>query len=581
MFGCLFLRKGVSSMPKQTDWRFCCKCGALYFDGFLQKGACAAGGGHEAAGFIFILPHDVPDSANAQRDWRFCEKCQVMYFDGFPQKGACAAGGGHEAAGFNFVFPHDVAETPTAQRDWRFCRKCEAMYFDGFTGKGVCPAGGGHEAARFNFVLPHVDDDTGPLTSGLPRLIRGRTRKVVQLVGEEDREPGRHSPKTFSKCCLYGTDLGTPLDFGPGGDLWLLFGDAWTATKQGNQLVPVIHTDEDDRLALKPPYNRFRPFNADPVGVAPPTVTAETLSQTFELDFRRAPVDPDDQDCPGGYATLEVPGVSLLTEAVPTGAIRTPSGEVYVWVTGKAFHLGGSPRGDGPQGSWVARWSDLKGMRTEPPYLLSQNLFSNFCVPVVGGVNDGTHAPGHPTDGEVVWLWGTKFPNRQSSVRLAYVPLRQIGDRAAWRFYCGITSGGSPRWLPDEVQAKHLFENSSVGEFSVAWNRHLQLWLMLYSCPDPRGILCRWAANPWGPWAVGVVVFDPNVDPGYGDFMHSPGSDSLSDPGLEKDFGGEYAPIIIPRYTLGSRGTTTIRYTMSTWNPYTVVLMESELRLSS
>jgi hypothetical protein len=43
-----------------------------------------------------------------QADWRFCQKCQAMYFDGFPQKGVCAAGDTHQAAGFNFVLPHDL-----------------------------------------------------------------------------------------------------------------------------------------------------------------------------------------------------------------------------------------------------------------------------------------------------------------------------------------------------------------------------------------------------------------------------------------------------------------------------------------
>jgi hypothetical protein len=100
--------------------------------------------------------------------------------------------------------------------------------------------------------------------------------------------------------------------------------------------------------------------------------------------------------------------------------------------------------------------------------------------------------------------------------------------------------------------------------------------------------LCRWAAKPWGPWAEGIIIFEPWGDGGYkhrdpvtGEvgFMHIAGSDDgLTDSGREKEWGGEYAPIIIPRYTLGSSKTTKIRYAMSTWNPYTVVIMESELR---
>jgi hypothetical protein len=142
--------------PGQSEWRYCGKCHAMFFDGYRYKGVCAAGGGHEAAGFNFTLPHDVPQTPNAQRDWRYCHKCHVMFFDGYRSKGQCPAGDGHEAAGFNFVLPHDVVPAPLTQTDWRFCHKCEAMFFDGYPDKGVCASGGGHEAKGFNFALSHL-----------------------------------------------------------------------------------------------------------------------------------------------------------------------------------------------------------------------------------------------------------------------------------------------------------------------------------------------------------------------------------------------------------------------------------------
>jgi hypothetical protein len=54
-----------------------------------------------------------------QRDWRFCIKCSEMFFDGAPNKGTCPAGGGHAAQGFMFVLPHDLPESPTAQSRFR------------------------------------------------------------------------------------------------------------------------------------------------------------------------------------------------------------------------------------------------------------------------------------------------------------------------------------------------------------------------------------------------------------------------------------------------------------------------------
>lgn len=208
-------------MPMQPEWRFCRKCYALFYDGFPSKGRCHAdGGGHEAAGFNFVLPHDVSGTPTAQDSWRFCHLCNEMFYDGRSDKGHCPGGaldlsglesqtaelnrpivgvpsadagtqdppggpavgnvavphrsnrGGHEAAGFNFVLPHDIPGTSTAQDSWRFCHLCNAMYYDGFPDNGRCVgSGGGHEAAGFTFVLPHdlpsvLDFDFDPIVFG-------------------------------------------------------------------------------------------------------------------------------------------------------------------------------------------------------------------------------------------------------------------------------------------------------------------------------------------------------------------------------------------------------------------------------
>jgi hypothetical protein len=402
-------------------------------------------------------------------------------------------------------------------------------------------------------------------------LARGATRKIVQLVGEDDRQFPDRAPKTFSQCLLYGTDVGAPLDFGPGEELRILFGDAWTGTRDPRGLVsPVIlkHPICDkspDEIALAPPYHSLHPFNADPVGIVDASVTADSVGSNLKLKFMAVGAD--------GYATLEVPGVSLLTNAVPTGAINTPNG-VFVFVTGRPFVTGGSASGEEPQRSWVARWTNLHGTKLDPPVEFSRDRFANFLWPVIGGVGG---VPGHPTDGQVVWLWGTGFPNRNSSVRLAYAPLASVGNRKAWRFFTGVDSGEAG-WHDDESRAVHLFENSSVGEFSVTWIEPFRRWVMLYTCPDPRGVVLRWAENPWGPWAEGILILHPWADNAYGHFMHAPGHDRVSDPTREDFFGGEYAPIIIPRFTLARDGVVSLRYMLSTWNPYTVVLMETELR---
>ena len=139
----------------QADWRYCEKCKSLFFDGFPQKGRCAAGGGHKAEGLVFQLPYGLPEIPKAQTNWRYCDKCEVMFFDGFPDKGRCPGGGGHNARGFVFRLPHDVAADGNNQNQWRYCGKCHGMFYDGYPSKGACPAGAGHSAAGFGFVLPH------------------------------------------------------------------------------------------------------------------------------------------------------------------------------------------------------------------------------------------------------------------------------------------------------------------------------------------------------------------------------------------------------------------------------------------
>jgi hypothetical protein len=174
---------------QQSDWRFCGKCFSMFFDGDPnRKGACPNDGrNHSAVGYMFTLPHDIPEAGNGQSQWRFCQKCFAMFFDADPNhKGICDAGGGHQSQGFMFVLPHDVPGSSTAQTAWRFCQKCFVMFFDGFDGKGSCAGRGGHQSQGFMFVLPHIEDDvftfdSGPITSNLP--LGGSAHLVVNRTG--------------------------------------------------------------------------------------------------------------------------------------------------------------------------------------------------------------------------------------------------------------------------------------------------------------------------------------------------------------------------------------------------------------
>jgi uncharacterized protein YodC (DUF2158 family) len=107
---------------------------------------------------------------------------------------------------------------------------------------------------------------------------------------------------------------------------------------------------------------------------------------------------------------------------------------------------------------------------------------------------------------------------------------------------------------------------------------------MLYNALTPRGINMRTAPTPWGPWSATDVLFDPGSDGGYGHFMHASWrdngrADSVHDPNRENEWGGEYGPYLIPRYTRRVHDEVHVYFVMSTWNPYNTVLMRARLRL--
>ena len=176
---------------EQRDWRFCGKCHQMFFDGYADKGRCAAGGGHAAIGFVFKIEYSMSrqqelPGRRRQYDWRFCNKCHTLFYDGYSEKGVCPRGGGHVAQGF--IFGLWDTEGPTfpgsaRQRDWRFCNKCHSLFFDGYPDKGRCPAGRGHLAQGLNFVIFH-DPDTAPATPAatVPPAISIRREESAFLV---------------------------------------------------------------------------------------------------------------------------------------------------------------------------------------------------------------------------------------------------------------------------------------------------------------------------------------------------------------------------------------------------------------
>jgi len=55
----------------------------------------------------------------------------------------------------------------------------------------------------------------------------------------------------------------------------------------------------------------------------------------------------------------------------------------------------------------------------------------------------------------------------------------------------------------------------------------------------------------------------------------------VQDPGQEDKWAGEYGPYMIPSPERTHDGVMTVNFVLSTWNPYAVMLMKTDLRLEA
>jgi hypothetical protein len=343
------------------------------------------------------------------------------------------------------------------------------------------------------------------------------TQRVGQLTGDLDRASGTPTlSQTGKRFGVVATDLGS--SFEHKGKLFFLFGDTWG-----------------------------RPGDRDALAW-----TDSTDPEKITLQFYR------DKD--GQWLPLTVPGLRQGAFEVPSGGISL-GGVLYVVCT--TDHSAQKVMGR----SVLARSRD-DGRTFRLLYELSRDRFINVSL--------------WPADGWL-YLYGSGA-YRKSSVSLARVKPAAVGDRGALRYFQGLDQAGQPRWSAREADAAPLFRHDVVGELSVAYLPPVQRYVLLYNSSKPRGIVMRSAAAPWGPWSGGTVLFEPWRDKGYGHFLHISAKfkgkgDRLSDPKREGEWGGEYGPYLLARFTKGSAERCRIYYTMSTWNPYQVVVMRSELKL--
>lgn len=369
--------------------------------------------------------------------------------------------------------------------------------------------------------------------------------KVAQVSGERDSQPYRDGPRptlsrSESRAGVRGTDLGVRVEHA--GASYLLFGDThWSSPLRGT-LDAVARLTPEGPVAGAPGVE----FHGSPLRLQGWGVTSREYD--VPLDAFSLGDDWFVFHTSNHFRRHQVMGRSLLTRAVDDPAT----------ISGAA--------------------------RRRPFRLRVLGPFSDWRFVNVSAV----------VEGETLWLWGSGS-YRADDLRLARLDLGSDAVRAALRgrrlprgglpveYWAGADADG-PRWSDAEADAAPLFGPGAFGEISVRWSPEVGRWLLL-AMPGPEdpigpAVTLRTASEPWGPWsprrrlldwvAGGMAHHDAAAR-----FIRAHDDDEVGDRIFSAQAsmtGAAYAPYLFDTRLDGD--DLVLRYTLSTWNPYQVVLME-------
>jgi hypothetical protein len=390
-----------------------------------------------------------------------------------------------------------------------------------------------------------------------------RSVKLAQVTGQPDAQTGGATlSQSRSVSGIHGTDLGVTVHHGQ--RTFLLFGDT--------------HWDIQDRVTLdsigevvpRPDGLPHVEMHGSPLTIVPPVNQREydVPLDAFSAGGQFFAFFTSDHFTDG-----KVMGSSVLTRALD------PSMPV----------------------NGLVRDHDL---RFQLLTTFSAYRFINVSVQLVPAAS----VPGFGQTGHVLLVWGSGA-YRADDLRLAVIDLH---DPATWtyllddqpfpvdvlgvRYFTGMC-GSAPLWSFHEEGARPVLFPCALGELSVRWVPQINRYLLLaMSGPeDPIGsaVWLRTARNPWGPWSRRRQVFDWLLDglgrriphpPQPTQFIHDRDAippdhvgDCIFD--LQCQGGGAgYAPYLFDVAVHGE--VITLRYTLSTWNPYQVQLLRHDATLS-
>jgi hypothetical protein len=356
--------------------------------------------------------------------------------------------------------------------------------------------------------------DAGP-QGPLPTIVGGNTRAVSWVTGP------RSENRTLDRFGISGTDLGISWDNGSGQTL-MAFGDTFGDCGAGGQewRHNVLLRSDDTQLDNGITVHDARPGDTDSGSV----VTAD------RPQFSRQIID-----------ALDLPAVEITT--IPTAAISIKGVQYINYMSVRAW---------GDPGRWDTNYSAIAVSRDNgqiwAPELGTVRVNSDVTIDGVEQVHAdnskfqmNAYLRG-PDD--YIYQYGT-LNGRYGAVYLARVKAADILDLTKYQYY---SNNAAHRWSANMGDLKTLV-GAPVSEMSVAWNEHLQKYVMLHGIETQGRLVIRTADHPEGPWSNATTLLN-----------------------LLQTTGGIYAPYIYP----ASSGRY-LYFTASRWSDYNVMLLRTDL----
>lgn len=364
---------------------------------------------------------------------------------------------------------------------------------------------------------------------------------------------------------LSATDLGIPVQVG--GTLFFMFGDTWGNRgiwQLGESLPDAVGYSLDSAAALASNPSllcsdlRF-------LTLAPAASLGPTLDPSILADFAAtAMIAPDGQAIstyvhnPSGSAALPFPQLPGTFE-VPSGAFAH-GGALYVTYTtvGSASDLT-------MKGSYLAKWP-APTTHDPPNFNVLYRLDHRFDAtgPLHGDfVNVATEV-----SGAYVYLFGTG-DYRTSPVRLGRKALASLDTPGGVELYDAATdSWGTARGSP-------VITAPGYGETSVRYFAAIDRWMFLAEdLSSGDRVVARFAERPEGPWTDPPLVIHDNSQLTSSPYCCGT-TCSTAQQIIHCGSAGLYGAYLLPEVKVGPSGTFTVLYTLSTWDPYNVVLMQA------